>query len=390
MHSDTRIRPVTYGLAFYFLLGALDAVSIPYIGSFLKIAAFLPVGLLLLSLKELRIRIHRLLIFLLCFWILALSSLFYSVSVDRTLSADQGLTLNLMLVLMLGVLVPYNRREVTMLYKAMILGCWLQIVLTLVFADVSAAGRLTLRFGESTQDHNNNNTFFLLAFSHHCDQLLRGRKRMHSLLLLLILGMVLLSGSRGALLAYALTFFFHICVYFKNSRNAARSILIALLVMIAVGIAFDMILTYMPERVSMRFSWEYLEEKGTVGRTRTWGYLWKLFADSDILRMLLGHGYGTTAFLNQLNHRVAHNLYLDNLMTLGIFGMLLQIASQATVVWVFFKRKQYVLLGAYLGMIGMCMSLSLTACKPLWNMMIIALAMDCNDAEPLPAAGKEA
>jgi len=151
--------------------------------------------------------------------------------------------------------------------------------------------------------------------------------------------------------------------------------------MIVIGIAFDLILAQMPESVAVRFSWEYLEEKGTVGRSAVWAYLWNVYSNSSILRMLFGHGYGTTTIVNQMNHRVAHNLYLDNLITLGLFGMILQILSQSAVAWIFCKRKKYALLGAYIGMIGMCMSLSLTACKPLWNMMLIALAIDCNTSD---------
>ena len=102
--------------------------------------------------------------------------------------------------------------------------------------------------------------------------------------------------------------------------------------------------------------------------------------------MLFGHGYGTTTLVNQMNHRVAHNLYLDNLITLGLFGVILQVASQCVVLWIFHKRKKYALLGAYIGMLGMCMSLSLTACKPLWNMILIALAIDCNSSDA-PSVG---
>ena len=389
MHGNARIRPVTYGLAVYLLLGAFDALSISTIGSVLKIAAFIPLGLMLLELRRLRLHLHSLLGLQLGFWILAMASVLYSVSADITFSSDISLTLNLMLVLMLGILVPYNTRELELLQKAMLWGCWLQIVFTLAFADFSAAGRLTLRFGNSTQDQNNNNTFFLYAFSYHCYQILCQKKRKHIIPVLMIFAMVLLSGSRGALVAYVLTFLFFICLYFKNSKRPLRSICIVAVLLIVVGIAFDLILARMPESVAVRYSWDYLEEKGTTGRSAVWEYLWDKYINSGILRMLCGHGYGTTGFVNEFNRRVAHNLYLDNLITLGLVGMILQIASQATVLRIFYKRKKYALLGAYIGMIGMCMSLSLTACKPLWNMMLIALAIDCNSPKSLPAVRKE-
>lgn len=381
MLEQNRIRPVAYGLAFYLLLGVFDALNIAAVGSFLKIVALVPLGLMLFQLRDLRLRLHPLFLLQLTFWLLAMVSLFYTINVDRSLSAVMTLTLNLMLVLILGVLVPYNEAELKLLQQAILLGCWMQIILTLFFADVSAAGRLTLRFGSSIQDQNNNNTFFLYAFSYHCYQMLCSKKKKHIIPVLIMFAMVLISGSRGALLAFTLTFFVHICIYFKESGHAFRKILVVALLLFIAGLAFDLILEYLPESVSVRFSWEYLAEKGTTGRSRIWAYLWDCFTESNMLRMLFGHGYGTTSIVNQLNHNVAHNLYLDNLVTLGIIGVILQIASQGTVVWIFYKKKKYALLGAYIGMIAMCMSLSLTACKPLWNMILIALALDCNSRD---------
>ena len=246
MHCDTRIRPVTYGLAVYLLLGAFDALSISTIGSVLKIAAFIPLGLMLLELRRLRLHLHSLLGLQLGFWILAMASVLYSVSADITFSSDISLTLNLMLVLMLGILVPYNTRELELLQKAMLWGCWLQIVFTLAFADFSAAGRLTLRFGNSTQDQNNNNTFFLYAFSYHCYQILCQKKRKHIIPVLMIFAMVLLSGSRGALVAYVLTFLFFICLYFKNSKRPLRSICIVAVLLIAPKIIILHFLLQLP------------------------------------------------------------------------------------------------------------------------------------------------
>lgn len=385
MSGGKRIRPVTYGLAFYLLLGAFDVLNLPAIGSLLKVIVFIPLGLMLLDAKRLRLRLHSLLGLQLGFWLLALVSVLYSVSVDRTFSSDISLTLNLMMALTLGILVPYNSRELDLLQKAMLWGCWLQIAVTLIFADFSVAGRLTLRFGNSTQDQNNNNTFFLYAFSYHCYQFLSKKERRHIIPALVIFVLVLLSGSRGALVAFALTFLFHIRLYFKNCKHTLRSVCLIALLLVVVCIAFEIILAQMPESVALRYSWDYLEEKGTTGRSEVWAYLWNKYLDSGVFRMLFGHGYGTTAIINQWNHKVAHNLYLDNLITIGLVGMILQIASQSVVLWIFYKKKEHALMGAYIGMIGMCMTLSLTACKPLWNMMMIALAIDCNASKTLPA-----
>lgn len=381
MQDQNRIRPVAYGLAIYLLMGVFDSLSISEVGSLLKIAALIPLGMMIFQVKDLRLRFHSLFFMQIGFWLLALVSLFYTIAFERTFSASMTLTLNLVLVLILGVMVPYNDAELKLLQKAMLLGCWMQILMTLLFADFSAAGRLTLRFGQTTQDQNNNNTFFLYAFSYHCYGLLCGKRKIDLVPILIMLAMVLISGSRGALLAFMVTFFVQICIFFKESGHPVRNTVVVAALLLLAGIAFDLILQQLPESVSVRYSWDYLAEKGTTGRTRTWAYLWAQFSESSMLRMLFGFGYGTTSVVNQLTHHVAHNLYLDNLITLGIVGMILQIASQAVVLRIFYKNKKYALFGAYVGMIVMCMSLSLTACKPLWNMILIALALDCNPPE---------
>ena len=378
MHDRSGIGPVAYGLAIYFLLSVLDTLNIAAVGSFLKIAALVPLGMMLFQVRDLRLKLHSLFTLQIAFWLLAMVSLFYTVSFDRTFAADTTLTLNVVLILVLGMMVPYNREELDLLQKAMLWGCWLQILLTLVFADYSAAGRLTLRFGMSDQDQNNNNTYFIYAFSYHCCRMLSGRDKKQIIPVLVMLAMVLLSGSRGALIAFALVFFFQICLYFGNSRHAMRKIFAVAVVLIVVALSFDFILSLLPESVSVRFSLEYLEEKGTVGRGRTWAFLWNYFKESNMLRMLFGNGYGTTALINEIKHRVAHNLYLDNLITLGIVGVMLQLSIQGTVLRIFRKHKKYELMGGFIGMMGMCLSLSLTASKPIWNMVLIALALDCN------------
>lgn len=376
IQEKQRISPVVYGIGFYFLILATDSFRIGSLGSLLKVVAFLPVALLLLDVKKLRLCFHPVLIVQMLFWLLAVLSLFYTINTQSSIFAVLTLTLNLALVFSLGTFKPYNERELQFLHRAMLWGGWFTIFLMLVMSDFSAGGRLTLRLGDSTQDQNYINGFFMYTFSHHFHRLLHKREKMHTIPVVLIIAIVLMTGSRGAVLALALTCITHFCILFSTTQHKARNFLLMIVVLVGMGIVFDVILSYMPESVSVRFSWDYLAEKGTTGRTRFWGTLLNHFSHDSIITMLFGHGYGTSQFLNTVNGNVAHNLYIDNLMTLGIVGTALQIITQGLVVSKLIKHKEHILLASYMGMIGMCMSLSLVSYKPIWNVMMLTLAID--------------
>lgn len=375
--GNERIRPVVYGIGIYFLSAGADSFQIGSIGSLLKLVAMIPLGLALLDIKSWKIRICPTLVAQLMFWILTVVSVFYSVNADKTFSSVKVLTLNLALVFCLGIMEEYNARELRFMQRTLVAGGWVTILLMLLFSDFSLNGRLTLLLGEKSQDQNYINGYFIYTFSWHCCQLLK-KKKTHIFPTVFILAIVLLTGSRGALLAFLLVMFVHVCVMFANAEHKVRNILLVAFFMLLMIAAFDTVLARMPESVARRFSWDYIAEKGATGRTQIWRFLLGHFTDDSILRMLFGHGYGTTSLVNTMDGRVAHNLYLDNLITLGILGMILQLVIQGTVVRILFKYKQYSLFGAYLGMMGMCLSLSLVAYKPLWNVMLLALAIDTN------------
>ena len=372
------IRPVVYGLGIYFMLGGADSYQIGVIGSLLKIVALLPVALALLDLQRFRIRFSATLTAQLMFWLLTILSLLYSVDVARSFSSVKTLTLNLALVCCLGVMESYNHRELEFMKQALLMGGWITVLLMFLFSDISVGGRLTLLLGGDSQDQNYINGYFLYAFSYHCSRMLSDKQKSHALAALFLLSVVLLTGSRGALLAFLLVFFVHVCILFANAKHKFRNMMLVALLLVLALVVFDLILAQMPESVAQRFSWDYIAEKGSTGRTKIWRFLLQHFSGDSIPRMLFGHGYGTTSRINTLNNRVAHNLYIDNLITLGIVGLLLQLIIQGTVVRILLRRRQYPLLGAYLGMIGMCLSLSLVAYKPIWNIMLMALAIDAN------------
>ena len=377
------IRPVVYGICFYFMLAGADSFQIGTIGSVLRLVALVPLALSILDLNDFQLRFSPSMVFQLLFLFLAVISLFYSVNVSKTVTAVKTLALNLFLVFLFGVVEQYNQRELQYMQRAMLIGGWVAILLMFLFSDISEGGRLTLLIGEAAQDPNYINGFFLYTFSWHSSKLLLEKKRLHIIPVLFIVYVLLLTGSRGALLAFLAVFFVHVCVFLRQTKHMIRNIILFVLIIVVSSVVFDLILVQLPESVSQRFSWDYISENGTTGRTSIWMFFLRLFTDSSIPRMFFGYGYGTTLYLNTAYNRVAHNLYLDDLISVGIIGMLLQIATQWTVFRNLVKYKEYSLLGAYCGMLCMCLSLSLVAYKPIWNIMLLSLAIDFHEKSKL-------
>ena len=372
--GNQKIRPVTYGLALYFLLIATDCFPLGSVGSLLKIISLVPLGLSLLEFRQMRIRFSWLVAFQILFWLLAVLSLFYAVLQSRTVTSVVTLTLNLALILVLGAMQSYSEKEARFLFRAMLYGSWLTVLLMLFFSNISHDGRLSLHLGDRTEDQNYINGYILFAYSYHCKSAFVNQKWRHLPAALFIMVIVLLTGSRGAFVAFVSVAFVHLVLMVFRTGKPLKYLFLLIFIAIVTMFFFEFILTKLPADVAKRFSWDFIAENGTTGRTKIWKHLWEHFCSDDILRMLFGQGYGTSAMLNYMN-KVAHNLYLDNLLTLGIVGLLLQLLTQVCVIYELIRQKAMVVLGTYVGLLVMCLSLSLVAYKPIWNIMLLTLVL---------------
>lgn len=376
-----RIRPVTWALALYFAAMALDCVQLGSWGSGLKLLAALPAALALLDVRRLRLRGSPLLLAVGAFFLAAYCSVFYSISAERSLEAVGSLGLNLLLLTVTGGLEPYSRREAEFLTRALVLGSWLTAILLLL---TSGTGRMTLNLGGSSADENGVNGYLLFAFAFHMTGFFRQRGWWNLLpagaLLLLGLG----TGSRGGLLAFAGVMLLAAAMP-RDRPLGAAGWLGRLLLLAAMGAVLGWAARrLLPEPVLVRFTPGYFARHGTTGRLRIWKALWARFLESGLGRQLLGHGYGVTRYLLR-EGVVAHNLYLDNLMSIGVFGLLAQLALQGTCMVTLARRRQWTLLCAYGGMLILCLSLSLVSYKPLWNVVLMGLIWEGQSDAPQAA-----
>jgi hypothetical protein len=189
-----------------------------------------------------------------------------------------------------------------------------------------------------------------------------------------IMVFTLMTGSRGAMVALigiALVQVF--CLLRKEKRLQISTFLLVAAGILLVIFLYEPILSLLPESVAVRFTPEYIAEHGSTGRAQIWSYLLGRFNDSNLFRMLFGYGFGTVAYLNEYNHLVAHNLWIEHLLAVGVLGECLFVAMQIAFIWASWKTHDAFIISAYVGYLIMMMSLSLLTYKPIWNCMTMIL-----------------
>jgi hypothetical protein len=372
--NSEKISIVTYCLGFYFMLMVFDSIPMFGIGSLLRLLVILPVGAILFIKMRSRLQINSMTVMFTVYCLFLLFSYMYSINRTETFNQVKRIILNLVIILTAGGMYDYNSREIDFLKKSLMAGGVLTVLLTLMMADYSSSGRLTLSVNGTVQDQNYLNGYIFFAFIYFLDGFLERKRVMMLLPVLGIMVFTLMTGSRGAMVAlFGIALVQVLCLLLKEGR-----LRISTLAMIAAGILlvvflYRPILSLLPESVAVRFTPEYIAEHGSTGRSEIWKYLLGRFRDSTVFRTLFGYGFGTVAYLNEYNHLVAHNLWIEHLLAVGVIGECIFVTMQMTFIRGAWKTHDAYVISAYAGYLIMMMSLSLLTYKPVWNCMIMIL-----------------
>lgn len=375
-----RIHLFAFSIAGYILLLPFDCFRIGNMGSLLKFYAFVPLLILPFTGNIRIIKFNKLsrIMFLYLFWVFL--SCFYSINIDVSFASFISLALNVVLAILLGSMYAFNQREKTLLLRSFIISGWIMVFCFLLFGNRdNYAGRLVLEFQEgSSQDANYANGYMLFTFAYHMYEGLNRKKIVHLAVGALLLSIVIMTGSRGALLAFVMCILFVIVWVIRESNHRIRIMLISAAVAIGLYYGFFYMLQQIDPVLAMRFSGEYISEHGATGRNEIWRNLLETFVNTNVFRQMAGWGYGTTRFVNTLSGittegMVAHNLYIDNLTSIGVIGVVLQLWMQIECMKILLKSKNAMLICAYGSFIIMCISLSLVNYKPMWCVMMMAL-----------------
>lgn len=369
-------------LGVYFILLPFDCFRVGAMGSILKVYIFVPLLFLILERKYRFLHVSSITLLLLVLLLWAFLSIFFSINHTISLSQYTSLFLNVMLCVVIGSMVKCNNAEYVFLTKCMVLGGWITAASIVFFGDITTDGRLIMSLGDNIQDPNYSCGYMLGAYSFHLTAFMKKKSIIHLIGAGIIFGVVILTGSRGALLSYVFCMLIVAVFFIKNTKYPVRYFFIALLISIVFYLLFSFLMNMVNPYLSERFSLTYLIENGSTGRTEIWINLLTKFKNSSLLRQLFGYGYGTTRLLNtaggSINGLVAHNLFIEDLISIGVVGLLIRLLLYVKCFLKVLKKNEQWLVCAFGGFMIMSISLSLVNYKPIWSTIIMILMLRNN------------
>ena len=352
----------------YFLLLPLTITTNSTSSSFLKLFT-IPIGVyflisLLFYRKEFQINIiHLMLALYTVSTVLTLFIDYSTISISHTF----GHFLNAALFLCLSV-IEYSDREMHFLESVQIV---LLVILALLphLGDTPDNTRTSLIIFGQKCDPNYFVGYFIFPLSIAMKRIFESRFRLFYIIASLFsLYTILLTGSRGGLLAIIVTMLAFAVVYPKTMKRKAA--IIALLAIVAVVFWF-VVRPFMPEVILERMSIEAVVETRGTYRGDIWKSMLTEIKNSD-WEVIFGRGLNSTHVI-MINGReeivVAHNQVIQLLYNQGVIGLVLFLMLVITCIFRCIKKRKCVSV-ALIGMMMLSMSLTIgTSTKAFWNLI---------------------
>ena len=305
-------------------------------------------------------------------------SVVFLISVVMTLFADNSSTsvqyvlgyIQTIALLFLITVKKYSKNEMEAFEITQLVLLVILIWLGFIGADWYGDRNTMVLFG-ATCDPNYFAGLFLLPIAVALKKLKENKVYMVVCPILILLGsyMVLSSGSRGGLLALAVTVVSYVFINAKSAKQ--RFIGLGVAVVIAV-IMWTVVIPLLPESVSERFSLtEVIESRGTQ-RVDIWismldaikNSTWELFCGRGI------NSYHEMMKDGKLVQVVAHNQFIQSLYNQGLFGCISFVIMSVSAIFRNIKKRAYIS-AAMLGTLALAMSLSINpSIKAFWNLLI--------------------
>ena len=372
--QNNRVKMITWLVAFYLLLTPLDFLPIVAGASLSKILILIPVCGWLLYLTSIKIRFDRYLVVPVIYVIIILTSSFYSYDASATIQRIVTICMNIAAILVLST-VNYDANEINILKKAIVYSGWFTLVLMIFYAKTDLVGglRLTVAVNGVYQDPNYLTGFLIFPILFYYFDLISNKKKLSLIKMSVFIIFILLTGSRGGLLALIGALLFLTLIWSMRDGFSLKTFAKIVSVILGLILLFVVTLNFLPEEIVNRYNLASVIASGGTGRTDIWVEVKDQYSDFSLINKLFGGGAGTVKFFT--DGEVAHNLWLESFIEVGVVGSVVFIVFY----YIFFKKayqmKEYVVVSSLFGYIVMSLSLSLYSYKPIWNIMLLILIL---------------
>ncbi len=357
-------------LALYILCLPLGTMNIGIFGSLLKLVAFLPT--ICCIFRAPHIRKNKLAGIYGGFCLLIIFSISWSIYVPNSLTRSFT-QLTLFIIMISSCFFTISSKDRKLIKNAMVWSSRITVVL-LFLLGVLYEGRLTFS-GIMEEDPNYLCMYFSFGLVFAIETLLTSSKYIKKVVsvleIVLYLYVVLLTGSRGGLLAILFCFGSYILVYQKKNNIAILKRGMVILVGLS---ALYALLSIISPILSDRFTINNVIESGGTGRVDIWKSGVDLYTKSSLFRQIFGYGTATVAHAfhaqGYLLEAVMHNIYLEQLVELGIVGFIYYTFMIFLFALHAYKSNDKYAFSIMIGFIVMSLSTSLYAFKPYINIML--------------------
>lgn|GEM_PF-3059315 len=375
--EDARISIRTWLLSLYLFFAPLDFLPVIPGVSMSRFLIALPLAGALITVRQLKMRTDRFLIIPILYVMIIVVTGYYSFDIKMTFERIFAVGTNVAVILILAMF-HYSEKEIYIIKKVMALSGWLVLLLMAFYSDSSLLnGRVIVIINGVFQDPNYLTGFLIFPVIYYLDEFLKSKKIFSLVKLGILFTLILLTGSRGGLIAILGAITFYCMVWFKANRFKLSAICIFLGFISALGALIYYAMNFLPESVAERYALAYTLEDGAAGRSSIWRTLLYNFEQMTGFHKMFGWGAGTITHFT-FNGNVAHNVWLEAMVEIGIFGLLILIAFY----FVFFIKavqiKEYAVSAVFVGYMIMTMSLSLYSYKPIWNIILLILILKNN------------
>lgn len=367
-------------LSLYFISLILGAMNLGngIVGSLLRFIAFFPFFWWLINKHA--FTLSRPLLSASAFLLFSSLSVLWSVDVYSTFIKSIGY-ISLIALLCATSGYQYEEEDVLFLKKALIWSSRLTAIFVILLGETLSA-RLTFN-GILTEDPNYICSYYLFGLVNALEKMLVDYKLFSKIKylieIIIYLILVFASGSRGGLLAIVIAILTVVILNLLFNKFSLKNLFVPIL-MVFISIIFMLFLPYiLPDYILSRFSFQEVISSQGSGRYNIWQYYIYIFTDSNILRQLIG--YGANALVSLVKQympiyiNVAHNMFIECLMGVGIIGLLLYISM----LWQFIRssyiHKNIFAISVLIGMIALTLSTSFFG-KAYWNILIYIICLD--------------